>query len=311
MHTEKFKVGKCGLLKEADRSMYKDKDTVSKSLINHEKSSLNYNLCTHAQYDQRSIRARIEAVTGKKMRKDAVAFGGTIITLPQELQKAFRGLSDNDRQRKTFLFFQAAYEGLKELYGLKEEDVVSSYVHLDETTPHMHFYFLPHKYEVHKDLETEKETVTEYMAWDRVIPRSMYQQQHRKLEKLLRQDDTLRRNGIAEYVHLLNGQTLQYNPQKLAKKAKKVLLLLDQAEKAMKGVLTPLETLEECRKCVEGMKPSRERDDVLKRFKEIERTLLKDRDNIRLAKEVSRRNSEMLGLSEGQLRSLPDEEMER
>lgn len=38
-------------------------------------------------------------------------------------------------------FFALSYEFLSERYG--KENVISVYVHLDETTPHMHFLFIP------------------------------------------------------------------------------------------------------------------------------------------------------------------------
>jgi len=43
-----------------------------------------------------------------------------------------------DKQKQ---FFQDSYEYLKNRYG--EDNVISATVHLDETTPHMHFNFVP------------------------------------------------------------------------------------------------------------------------------------------------------------------------
>ena len=45
----------------------------------------------------------------------------------------------DDEQTKEF--FRLTYEFLKNRYG--EENIISAYVHMDETTPHMHFLFMP------------------------------------------------------------------------------------------------------------------------------------------------------------------------
>ena len=206
MNTQKYKIiGCCGLLSDSNRSMYKDKDTVSKSLIDKEKTSLNYNMSSN-DYKQTEIYDRVRRILGRKPRKDAV-IGSTIITLPK------------DYEGDTYDFFQIAYEGLKDIYKIQEEDVISSYVHLDETTPHMHFYFIPH----YRQYNEQGELVGESCSWDKTMPRSMYQKQHRKLEEYFRQ------NG--REAHLLNGKTLGINLQQLsADEKKKMLKLKEQYE---------------------------------------------------------------------------------
>lgn len=179
MNTQKYKIGNCGLLNEADRTMYEGKDTASRSLIDHERSVYNYNLCSHEQYTQSEIRAIHERIRGKKMRKDAVAFGSTILTLPKD----FEG---DSRQ-----FFEESYKVLRHIYRLREEDIVSAYVHMDETTPHMHFYFLP----VHR----EGEKIS--MSWEKKITRHTYQTQHRAVEQHLER-------VLGVKCKILNGKTL-------------------------------------------------------------------------------------------------------
>ena len=39
------------------------------------------------------------------------------------------------------MFFKEAYNFMENKYG--KENVISAYVHLDETSPHMHFCFVP------------------------------------------------------------------------------------------------------------------------------------------------------------------------
>lgn len=194
MHTIKIKVNQLnGILNESNRKMYK-KDTASHSLIDKNKSSQNYNMSMN-DYKQTEVYNIISKILKRKPRKDAVV-GGTIITLPK------------DYEGDTYDFFQVAYEGLKSIYKIQEDDVISSYVHLDETTPHMHFYFIPHQ------RQEEKESC----SWDKTMPRSMYQKQHRKLEEYFRQ------NG--REAHLLNGKTLGINLQQLSADEKKEMLKL-------------------------------------------------------------------------------------
>jgi len=54
-----------------------------------------------------------------------------VVTLPEKIET----------QEDQRLFFQESYNFLEKKYG--KENVISSYVHLDETTPHMHFAFVP------------------------------------------------------------------------------------------------------------------------------------------------------------------------
>lgn len=186
MNTQKYGVGNVGLLWEVDRSLYKNKDTVSKSLIDHSKSHLNYNLCPHKQYTKNEILKKQEDIRGKKFRKDGVFFGSTILTLPKDFQ--------GDKKA----FFESAYKNLKKLYGLKDEDVVSAYVHEDESTPHLHFYFIPIKHEQEKDI----------ISWDKVFPRKMYQTQHKLLKKEMEKE-------LGVECNLLNGETLGIDVTKL------------------------------------------------------------------------------------------------
>ena len=197
MNTQKYGIGNSGLLNEVDRSMYKNKDTVSKSLIDRERTYLNYNLCPHPQYSKQEILAIQERIRGKKMRKDGILFGSTILTLPKDFQ--------GDEKA----FFESAYKNLKKLYGLKDEDIVSAYVHLDETSPHMHFYFIPIKHEQEKDI----------ISWDKVFPRKMYQTQHKLLKKEMEQE-------LGVECNILNGETLGIDISKLNKEDKMVSMEL-------------------------------------------------------------------------------------
>ena len=53
-----------------------------------------------------------------------------VVTAPQDLPEAEQAA-----------FFKAAFDFMAARYG--QENVISAYVHMDETTPHMHFAFVP------------------------------------------------------------------------------------------------------------------------------------------------------------------------
>ena len=67
-------------------------------------------------------------------RKDLNVMSTWVITCPQELK---------DDTGKRTQFFELAYELCKERYG--QENVINGYVHMDETTPHMHVPIVPCK----------------------------------------------------------------------------------------------------------------------------------------------------------------------
>jgi hypothetical protein len=95
-------------------------------------SFLNYNLApgrddlTQIEY----IKKRTSEVKCLK-RKDVNVMCTWIVTIPKSLTS-----EDNKK------FFDVAYNFLENRYGGKK-NVISAYVHLDETTPHMHFAFVP------------------------------------------------------------------------------------------------------------------------------------------------------------------------
>lgn len=118
-------------------------------------------------------------------RKDVVKMATWVITLPKD----FEG---DSRQ-----FFEKSYNILANRYG--QENVISSWVHMDEKTPHMHFAFVPivHTHDK-KGREIEKLSAKE------VLTKGELQQMHPFMEKELQQE-------LGEPVHLLNGFTREGN----------------------------------------------------------------------------------------------------
>lgn len=96
--------------------------------IDIKKTEQNYNLApSHNQLD--FIHKRLSEVYCMN-RKDVNVICSWVITAPGDLKL---------EQEKEF--FQESYKFLETKYG--RENVVSSYVHKDEKTPHMHFCFMP------------------------------------------------------------------------------------------------------------------------------------------------------------------------
>ena len=105
--------------------------------IDKNKSHLNYNLAEEKNQLE-FIKKRISEIRCLN-RKNVNVMCSWVVTLPGKIKTQ----EDQD------LFFRESYKFLENLYG--KENVVSSFVHLDETTPHMHFAFIPVVYDKKKE----------------------------------------------------------------------------------------------------------------------------------------------------------------
>lgn len=104
-----------------------------------------------------TVRERIEVVqeaSGRKVRKDAVVMADVVVTAPQNVP-------EGDLER----FFFATYRFMAEQVG--RSNLMGGYVHMDETTPHMHCPFTP--------------IVDGKFSYKTMCPRSFYQQFHKRL----------------------------------------------------------------------------------------------------------------------------------
>jgi len=102
--------------------------------INSVNTVLNYNLARNDQPlgQLEFLNKRLSEVRVQN-RSDVNVMVDWVVTLPQTLNN--QGFTDEEK------FFREAYAFLSERYG--KENVISAYVHLDETTPHLHFAFVP------------------------------------------------------------------------------------------------------------------------------------------------------------------------
>lgn len=93
------------------------------------RTNLNYNLADKSM-SAVEVLERCKQHSSKKIRDNMNIMCSWVITVPKDLAEA-----------KHKEFFEQSFLFLQERYG--KENVISSFVHLDETTPHMHFAFTP------------------------------------------------------------------------------------------------------------------------------------------------------------------------
>ena len=131
-HVEKFK-------REAVAAMLhhytRDNDrTLGRSNIDPERTRDNYRIGPDRGRDY--IAERIDEVAqaqGRAVRSTAVVMCDWVVTAPPDLKP-------EDRRK----FFETCHRFFEDRYG--ERQMLGSYVHMDETTPHAHIAFMPIKY---------------------------------------------------------------------------------------------------------------------------------------------------------------------
>ena len=99
--------------------------------IDPKRTHLNYNLAPDREGGQVAFLQRRLSQVKVQKRADVNVLCDWVVTLPQ-------GSYTPDQERA---FFQKSYDFLSAQYG--ESNVVSAYVHMDETQPHLHFAFVP------------------------------------------------------------------------------------------------------------------------------------------------------------------------
>ena len=182
MNCEKFTRNQSGnILVHCDRSdpnrTYKNQE------IDHSKTYLNYNLAPEhtGMTDYEFMKKRCEEFKVLK-RKDVNWLVSWVITMP------------TDYKGNKALFFREAYNFMENRYG--KDNVVSAYVHLDETSPHMHFCFVP----VIFDKKKQEYKVNAKQCINKVELKQIHPEMQEYLEKKLQTK-----------VNILNGATAEGN----------------------------------------------------------------------------------------------------
>ena len=116
---------------QRENKKYKNEDVdLARSHLNYDLA--NYKKINHLEKIDKIIASQRKST--RAIRKDAVLEVNTIISSDNNF---FKNLSEHERDR----FFKESYDYLCNKIG--SQNVISAIVHLDETTPHMHFSFVP------------------------------------------------------------------------------------------------------------------------------------------------------------------------
>lgn len=143
------------------------------------RTHLNYNLAP--EHDQiEFIRQRTSEVKCQK-RADVNVMCDWVVTAPEGLDRGH--LKE---------FFKASYDFFEKRYG--QENVISAYVHMDETTPHMHFAFVPVVFDKKKELYK--------VSAKQLLTKTELKRMHPDLTRHLKEEYSWGRN-----LKILNGAT--------------------------------------------------------------------------------------------------------
>lgn len=126
-HVEKYKASALGhMLAHYNRTSPANKD------IDKSRTKENYNLAPMRGDLISFINAKCSEIKCQK-RKDVIKICDWVITLPKDLPP-----------EKESIFFSSTYDFLVNRYGVHgDSNIVSAFVHKDESQPHMHFAFIP------------------------------------------------------------------------------------------------------------------------------------------------------------------------
>lgn len=170
-HVAKYAASASGhMLSHYDRS----KDGLSGN-IDPSRTHLNYNLGPEREGSQLDfIHQRMSEVRCLK-RADVNIMCDWVVTLPkyQWHDKNIHMTPNKEQVERTF--FERVYRFMADRYG--EQNIISAYVHRDETTPHMHFAFVP--------VTEDKKRGGEKLSAKEVVTRKDLQTFHTDLERHL------------------------------------------------------------------------------------------------------------------------------
>lgn len=147
-HLEKYNRSQLGhILKHDSRAKDQNGNYIKfgNEEIDTSRTHLNYNLHERkdglSDYDFVKNRAMEYLAKNVRKREDVNWVGSWVITLPESLQAS----SEADKRK----FFEVCHDFLADRYGFN--NIVGAYVHLDETTPHMHTKITPVLYDEKKN----------------------------------------------------------------------------------------------------------------------------------------------------------------
>lgn len=188
-HVEKYNTVQIGHMLNHYGRQADDKVQRTNENINLERTHLNYNLAPNRHMTQKQyLDKRLQEITINKKRANTVLMADWVVTLPKTIP--------NGREEE---FFQNIYNYLTDKYG--ENNTISAFVHMDETTPHIHFCFIP----VAPEHIAKGKLVPERLCAREVLNRKDLNRFHKDLEEYMEQAMQLSDCG------LLNGATVNGN----------------------------------------------------------------------------------------------------
>lgn len=127
-HIQKHKRHEIGHLLNENR---RAPEALKRDNVDSSRTHLNVRIVDHdIEFINDKIR-RHEEIVNRKIRKDAVIMTSIVITLPANVPR-----------EREFEFFQRVHDFCVSVTG-GPTNCVSSFIHRDETTPHLHFNFTP------------------------------------------------------------------------------------------------------------------------------------------------------------------------
>ena len=197
--------------RQADKIVNRDNKDID---VN--RTHLNYNLAPNQTkkvneeefpLSQREILNNRLSEVSRLNRKDVNVMCDWILTVPKDF--------DGDLRK----FFESAYNFYSNRYG--EENVISAWVHMDETTPHMHFSFVPVVNRDGKECLCAKEVINKFEL----------QKLHPALQEHLTKE-------LGQDVNVLNGATVGGNLTILELKQRDLLKKISSDEIYKKSIET-------------------------------------------------------------------------
>lgn len=181
--------------------------------IDPSRTHLNYNLAPEREGGQMEFIKRRTTEARTLNRADVNVMCSWVVTMPEYeyVNKDIHVSADKDVLERRF--FERSYRFLCDRYG--EKNVVSAYVHMDETTPHMHFAFVPVTY--------DKKRGGEKVSAKTVVSQKDLQTFHTDLERHL---DSFK----DWHFEILNGATKDGNKTVAELKAETALQMVAKAE---------------------------------------------------------------------------------
>ena len=198
------------------------------------RTHLNYNLAKHQTMNQLDFLHKRLLEVRCQNRKDVNVLCDWVVTVPKDLPQ-------NERKQ----FFEASYDFLENKYG--KENVISAYVHMDETMPHIHFAFIP----VTEDKKRASLKVSAKERINRKELRTFHQDLQKYVERRLGHEVAILNEATKEgnrSIKELQRQSAVEQLQEVKEKASKIVFKAEMEANAIQGSVMALNAEYEAKK---------------------------------------------------------------